>query len=143
MMPAESALQTSFFPSQQFWDALTVPLPPQMFPGGLQAVPLSQTCFCVSQVISYPLGLLSSGDPPQHAAVASQKSPVIRQPDAMAHAFAPPPRSLQSRVQQFEGPSQGLPPAVQPPGGSMQRPGVAAGVVVAPLSHQPEQQSGP
>ncbi len=42
MIPAESALQTSFLPSQQFWEALTVPLPPQMFPGGLQAVPLLQ-----------------------------------------------------------------------------------------------------
>ncbi len=50
MIPAESGLQTSFLPSQQFWEALTVPLPPQMFPGGLQAVPFEQvvgapTCF--------------------------------------------------------------------------------------------------
>lgn len=49
-MPLESALQTVFLPSQQFCDAFTVPLPPQMLPGGLQLVPLVQvggapTCF--------------------------------------------------------------------------------------------------
>jgi hypothetical protein len=42
MMPFESALQTAFLPSQQFCEALTVPLPPQMLPGGLQLVPLEQ-----------------------------------------------------------------------------------------------------
>lgn len=42
MMPFESALQTAFFPSQQFWDAFTVPLPPQMLPGGLQLWPFEQ-----------------------------------------------------------------------------------------------------
>jgi hypothetical protein len=94
MIPAESALQTSFFPSQQFWDAFTSVEAPQMFPGGLHAPPLSQTCLppaLVSQAISYPLGLLSSGVPPQQDSTVSQKSPVIRQPAAMAHAFAPPP----------------------------------------------------
>jgi hypothetical protein len=30
---------------QQFWDAFTSPLPPQMFPGGLQPWPPSQTWF--------------------------------------------------------------------------------------------------
>lgn len=39
MMPFASALQTAFFPSQQFCEAFTVPLPPQMLPGGLQLVP--------------------------------------------------------------------------------------------------------
>ena len=34
-----SCLQTAFFPSQQFWDALVAPLPPQMLPGGLQDWP--------------------------------------------------------------------------------------------------------
>jgi hypothetical protein len=42
MMPLVSGLQTSFLPLQQFCDALTVPLPPQMLPGGLQLVPLLQ-----------------------------------------------------------------------------------------------------
>jgi hypothetical protein len=42
MMPFESALHTAFLPSQQSWDALTVPLPPQMLPGGLHPPPLSQ-----------------------------------------------------------------------------------------------------
>jgi hypothetical protein len=42
MIPLVSALQTAFFPSQQFWDALTVPLPPQMLPGGLQLWPFVQ-----------------------------------------------------------------------------------------------------
>lgn len=41
-MPLASCLQTSFLPSQQFCDAGTAPLPPQMFPGGLQAWPLVQ-----------------------------------------------------------------------------------------------------
>jgi hypothetical protein len=41
-MKFESCLQTAFFPSQQFWDAFTAPEPPQMFPGGLQEVPLLQ-----------------------------------------------------------------------------------------------------
>jgi hypothetical protein len=67
----------------------------------------------------------------------------MRQPAAIAQAAAPPPRSLHRRVQQFDGPSQGLPPAVHPPGWSMQRPGVVEGTVVAPLSQRPEQQSGP
>ncbi len=37
-MPFESGLQTAFFPSQQFHDELS----PQVLPGGLHAVPLSQ-----------------------------------------------------------------------------------------------------
>jgi hypothetical protein len=47
-MPLESCLHTAFLPSQQFWEALT--LRPQMLPGGLQAVPLLQSCFTASQV---------------------------------------------------------------------------------------------
>ena len=39
----ESSLQTAFLPSQQFWEAFA-PVAPQMFPGGLQDVPLSQSC---------------------------------------------------------------------------------------------------
>jgi hypothetical protein len=42
----ESSLQTAFLPSQQFCEAFT-PVAPQMFPGGLQDVPLSQV-FLVS-----------------------------------------------------------------------------------------------
>ena len=41
-MPLESGLQTSFLPLQQFWEAFTAPLPPQMFPGGLQLWPFVQ-----------------------------------------------------------------------------------------------------
>src|SRR5512138_371830 len=41
-MPFESALQTSFLPLQQFCDAFTSVLAPQMLPGGLQEPPLSQ-----------------------------------------------------------------------------------------------------
>ncbi len=41
MIPFESALHTAFLPSQQSCEALTVPLPPQMLPGGLHAPPLS------------------------------------------------------------------------------------------------------
>ncbi len=41
-MPLASCLQTAFFPSQQFCDAGTAPLPPQMLPGGLQDWPLVQ-----------------------------------------------------------------------------------------------------
>jgi hypothetical protein len=40
-MPFASYLQTSFFPKQQFWEALTPR--PQMSPGGLHEPPLSQT----------------------------------------------------------------------------------------------------
>jgi hypothetical protein len=46
MIPFESALQTALplpVPSwQQFCEAFTVPLPPQMLPGGLQLVPFVQ-----------------------------------------------------------------------------------------------------
>jgi hypothetical protein len=41
-MAFESCLQTVFFPSQQFCEALVAPLPPQMLPGGLQAWPCVQ-----------------------------------------------------------------------------------------------------
>ncbi|HEX9106462.1 MAG TPA: hypothetical protein VF832_04530 [Longimicrobiales bacterium] len=40
----ESSLQTFFLPSQQFCEAFA-PVAPQMLPGGLQDVPLSQSCF--------------------------------------------------------------------------------------------------
>ncbi len=75
-MPFKSALQTAFFPSQQFCDALTVPLPPQMLPGGLQAVPFEQvggapTCLGAHRT-PYPPGLIWSGVPPQQAFVESQ-----------------------------------------------------------------------
>ena len=44
MIPFEvvSGLQTAALPSQQFWDAFTVPWPPQMLPDGLQLVPPEQ-----------------------------------------------------------------------------------------------------
>ena len=41
-MPPESGLHTSFLPSQQFCEALTLVLTPQMLPGGLHAWPLLQ-----------------------------------------------------------------------------------------------------
>jgi hypothetical protein len=59
-MPFESDLHTSFLPSQQFWDAFTSVLAPQMLPGGLHAPPLSQrllwqrTC-CPSVTVSLML----------------------------------------------------------------------------------------
>jgi hypothetical protein len=65
--------------------------------------------------------------------------PVIRQPPAGWQTFVPLPRSTQSRVQQFEPLSQGVPSWPQPPGASSQRPGVVA---VAP-AQSPEQQSSP
>lgn len=64
----------------------------------------------------------------------------MRQPPAGWHAVAPVPRSMQSRVQQFEAPAHGSPSEVHPPDGLTQRPGVWAGVVV-PVEHPPEQQS--
>jgi hypothetical protein len=45
-------------------------------------------------------------------------------PEAGWHTFVPLPGSAQIRVQQLEGPSQGIPPCSQPPGGAMQYPGV-------------------
>jgi hypothetical protein len=88
-MPFESGLQTAFLPSQQFWDAFTAPEPPQMLPGGLQAVPPVQrkssfelvSLFgaagrlpAVSQNTPYGFDApcSASGDPPQHACVLSQ-----------------------------------------------------------------------
>jgi hypothetical protein len=53
-MPFESYLQTSFFPSQQFCDAFV--LRPQMFPGGLQFPPLSQSSFTGSHVTHWDSG---------------------------------------------------------------------------------------
>jgi hypothetical protein len=129
-MPFESALQTAFLPSQQFWEAFS-PSAPQMLPGGLQATPLSQRLSSGLQTTPAPGRL-------QHASVESQKSPVIRQPPAAWQTVTPLPGSTQSREQQFEGPSHGLPPWTQPPEGSMQRPGVPAVV-----SQRPEQQSSP
>jgi hypothetical protein len=51
----ESSLQTALLPSQQFWDAGTFEpsmRAPQMLPGGLQAVPLSQV-FLVSVHVTW------------------------------------------------------------------------------------------
>ncbi len=67
-MPFESGLQTSFFPSQQFCDAFTSVLAPQMFPGGLQAPPLSQVCSVGLQATSWAAPVLTL----QQAAVESQ-----------------------------------------------------------------------
>ena len=50
-MPLESALHTAFLPSQQFCEALKPLTAPQMLPGGLQLVPLSQSCLVGSQVM--------------------------------------------------------------------------------------------
>jgi hypothetical protein len=60
-MPFESNLQTSCLPKQQFCDALTLShsgssfgqAPPQMFPGGLHAPPLSQSSFTGSHVTHF------------------------------------------------------------------------------------------
>jgi hypothetical protein len=52
--------------------------------------------------------------------------------------LAPLPRSTQSRVQQFESLSQGIPSCLQPPEGASQRPGWPA---AAGGAHRPEQQS--
>jgi hypothetical protein len=62
----------------------------------------------------------------------------MRQPPAGWQTFTPLPGSTHRRVQQLEAPEQGLPSCTQPPGGSMQRPGVPA-----ELSQRPEQQSVP
>lgn len=82
-----------------------------------------------------------SADPPQHAWVLSQKSPVIRQPLAGWQTVTPEPTSLHRRVQQFEAPAHGAPSWLQPPLGSTQRPGVGGLVCVAGAVHIPEQQS--
>jgi hypothetical protein len=117
--PLESGLQTSFFPSQQFWDAFASPAP-QMLPGGLQAPPLSQRLSSVVQSTHCELAM--SALMLQQDAVESQKSPVILQPATTVQTFAPVPGSSQRREQQLDGPSHGLPPWTQPPAGSMQRP---------------------
>ena len=88
-MALESCLQTVFFPSQQFCDAGTAPLPPQMFPGGLQDWPVVQVKSSwvrgswaggpgwvpvVSQNTPYGFDAewRASGEPPQQASVRSQ-----------------------------------------------------------------------
>jgi hypothetical protein len=68
MMPLESGLQTSFFPSQQFCDAFTSVEAPQMFPGGLHAPPLSQVCSVGLQATSWATPVFTL----QQAAVESQ-----------------------------------------------------------------------
>jgi hypothetical protein len=70
--PFMSALQTAFLPLQQFCEAFTVPLAPQMLPGGLQLVPFEQVSSFVLQATLYPDGFTVSGVPPQHEAVESQ-----------------------------------------------------------------------
>ena len=71
MIPFTSALQTSFLPEQQFWDAFTSRDAPQMLPGGLQEPPPSQR-FSAVHVISCDVG--TSGVPfrLQQASVLSQ-----------------------------------------------------------------------
>src|SRR5687767_201232 len=98
-MPEVSSLQTSFMPSQQFWDALTSTVPPsrkmvapQMLPVPLHAVPLSQRNVLLSQ-LTPP----TAGGAPQHCAVARHALPVSLQPVAGAQTFAPEPRSTQVR----------------------------------------------
>ncbi len=75
-MPLESALHTFFLPSQQFCEALNPARAPQMLPGGLQPVPLSQSCFVGLQVMPYVLSveppMRTPAVPPQQAAVESQ-----------------------------------------------------------------------
>lgn len=66
-MAFASCLQTAFFPSQQFCDALVAPLPPQMFPGGLQAWPLEQVRSSLV-LVSYCVG-------PGLVPTESQKTP--------------------------------------------------------------------
>lgn len=104
MMPFASALQTSFLPSQQFWEAFTSVLAPQMLPGGLQAPPLLQ------RLCSHRTSLLLPVFTLQQSFVASQKSPVMRQPPASWQTFTPLPGSTHSREQQVEDPLQGVPP---------------------------------
>ena len=65
-----------------------------------------------------------AGVPPQQASVESQKSPVMRQPPATLQTVTPLPGSWQRREQQPEELSQGLPPCVQPPFPSRQRPAI-------------------
>jgi hypothetical protein len=74
----------------------------------------------------------------QQDAVVSQYSPVMRQPGSDRHTAVPLPRSRHCRVQQFDGPSQGVPPWPQPPGASRQRP-----TPPAVAEQRPEQQSSP
>jgi len=50
-IPFESGLHTVFLPSQQFCEALKPTTAPQMLPGGLQPVPLAQSCFTRSHVM--------------------------------------------------------------------------------------------
>lgn len=141
MMLFESGLQAGLplpfqvLGMQQFCDAFTSVEAPQMLPGGLQDPPLSQVC-SASHAIRCDVGTLSLML--QQESVESQKSPVMRQPPAGWQTLAPLPGSTHRREQQLDGPSQGLPPWTQPPGGSKHRPGVPALV-----SQSPEQQSVP
>lgn len=66
-MALASGLHTAFFPSQQFCEALVAPLPPQMFPGGLQAWPLVQ--------VKSSLVLVSLAGGLGRVPVVSQKTP--------------------------------------------------------------------
>ena len=76
MMPLVSGLHTAFLPLQQFCDAFTTPLPPQMLPGGLQLCPFEhvggEPTFLGAHTTPYPDGLSASGVPPQQASCESQ-----------------------------------------------------------------------
>jgi hypothetical protein len=82
-MPETSTLQTVFFPSQQFCEALMPPpsktSAPQMLPVPLQACPLSQRPFGAPLQTTVPFGFMP---PPQHSFEDVQLSPVSRQPPA-------------------------------------------------------------
>jgi len=146
-MPLKSSLQTSFLPSQQFCEALTVMTPPsgylagppsgswgapQILPTPLQDWPLSHRPdpTASGRHCTVPLGLMP---PPQQelfiAACVSpvQKSPVSRHPLAGWQTVAPEPGSTQTREQQFVPPEHGLPswmhPPPPPPLMAMQTPG--------------------
>jgi hypothetical protein len=91
-----------------------------MFPTGLQACPLSHWPYSFPTSFSHitlPFGLVP---PPQHSCAMSQARPVIWQPEDGWQVVTPLPRFRQMRVQQVEGPEQGIPFALQPPGGKMQ-----------------------
>jgi hypothetical protein len=109
-IPERSSLQTSFFPSQQFCDALIITVPPsgsgavpQMLPTPLQAWPLSHRPL---EHCTEPLGFIP---PPQHALSLVHEVPVSRHPPAGMQTVAPAPGSKQVREQQFDPPLQGLP----------------------------------
>src|SRR5690242_10426141 len=100
-MPELSSLHTSFIPSQQSWEALTLPPSgstgaPQMLPRPLQLVPLSQR-FTLGSHVTPP----SAGAAPQHCTLERHASPVSAHPVAGAQTVAPEPRLMQIREQQF------------------------------------------